>query len=171
MKTAVTTLLIALALCGVVELTWYFLTRCPSFDAATAKTNDEARQWVHVTGDFDWPRGLERERWKRVIPAKMAAAESALLTASSIQLTDAEAVDFTNQSQPRGLKARPYLLRAVVPSKNDETSLVIKTRQNADIWIGSLGFGHCPIPVRRQPIIAWLDNQPHEVFVTVNVAE
>jgi hypothetical protein len=174
MKLAIKTILIALALCVVIELAWVLLSQCPSFDAATAKTNDEAQQWMHLwTGDFDWPRDhLERGRWQPVIPAKISAAESALFATSSVLLTDTEANDFTGQSSPRSApRARPYLLRAVVPAKHDEINFIISIRQNTDIWIGSVGFGHCPIPMRRQPIVAWLDNQPHEVFITLNVTE
>ena len=168
----------ATVLCGAVVLVRLIPSiRCGSFDPATAKINDAAKQWLHFwPGQFDWNDRLADSRWKPVVSTKIPEAESALATSSSILLSDAQALEFTGESAPQDAStARPYLLRYVVAANNKQIEkfrVDVHTRsRNADVWIASGAIGTCPVAMRRQPIVVWLDNPPQEVFVTFSVAE
>ena len=173
------TLLIgAIALCGaVVVIRFVPSLRCGSFDPATTKINDAAKQWLHFwSSQFDWNERVADSRWKPVVSTKIPEAESALATTSSVLLNDAQVLEFTGESAPQDTStARPYLLRYVVAAKYkqiDKFWVDVHTRsRNADVWIASGAIGTCPVAMRRQPIVVWLDNPPHEVFVTFGVAE
>src|SRR5215475_6689686 len=110
----------ATALCSAVVLMRFVPTiRCGSFDPATTKINDDAKQWLHFwTGQFDWNGQLADSRWKPVVSTKIRQAESALATTSSVLLSDAQVLEFTGESTPQDAStARPYLLRYVVAAK------------------------------------------------------
>lgn len=174
-----TTLFVAVtALCGAVVLVRFVPSiRCGWFDSETTRVNDAARQWLHFwPGQFDWDIQLQDSRWKPVIPSKLPDAESALVATSSMLLSETQVLDFTGESDPYDHStARPYLLRSVVAAKYKQ---VEKFRvdanarsRNSDIWIASGAIGTCPVAMRRQPIVVWLDSPPGEVFVTFSVAE
>jgi hypothetical protein len=173
------TLLIAVtALCGAVVLVRFVPSiRCGSFDSETAKANDAAKQWLHFwPGQFDWNIRLQDSRWKPVISTKIPEAESALAATSSVLLSEVQVLDFTGESDPHDPStARPYLLRSVVAAKYKQIEKfrvnVNARSRNSDIWIASGAIGTCPVAMRRQPIVVWLDTPPGEVFVTFGVAE
>jgi hypothetical protein len=172
------TLLISfIALCGAVVLVGFVPgISCSSFDRATARLNNAAKEWLHFwPGKFDWNIRLEDSRWKAVISIKIPEAESALADNSSLLLSEAQVFDFTGDSGPHDHStARPYLLRAVVAAKYDRIEkfrVDVNARStNSDIWIASGALGACPVAMRRQPIVVWLDSPPGEVFVTFSVA-
>jgi hypothetical protein len=171
-------LIAAIALCGAVLVIRFVPSlRCGSFDPATAKMNDAAKQWLHFwPGQFDWNGRLADSRWKPVVSTKTPQAESALANTSSVLLSDAQAFEFTGGSAPQdATTARPYLLRTVVAAKYKEIEKfrvdVNARSRNSDIWIASGAIGTCPAAMRRHPIVVWLDSPPGEVFVTFGTAE
>ncbi|SRR6266496_3677755 len=177
-KAVKTTLLVAgSSLCVAIVLVMSTDILCASFDPATARINDAAKQWLHFwPGQFDWNARLEYSRWKPVVPTKLPAAEAALATTPSVALTEAQALDFTGEGRPpEAVTARPYLIRSVVAGrvkKLDKFMVDLNARsRNTDIWVASGAIGRCPVPMRRQPLVVWLDNPPREVFVTFGVAE
>jgi hypothetical protein len=93
-----------------------------------------------------------------------------------VLLSEAQVFDFTGESMPHDQStARPYLLRSVVAAQYkqiEKLTLDVNARsKNSDIWIASGALGTCPVAMRRQPIVVWLDSPPREVFVTFSVAQ
>src|SRR5215470_16841299 len=139
-----------------------------SFDRDTARINDDAKQWLHFwPGQFDWDVDVNGSRLQAVIPARVSAAESALSNTSSVLLTEAQAFDLTGNVRPQvSVTSRPYLLRAVVAAKYKHFPVQAHAHsQNTDIWMGSDAISRCDVPMRRQPMVAWLESAPREVFV------
>jgi hypothetical protein len=145
---------------------------CRPFDLAAAKADDAARRWIHLwPGEFDWDVEVEESRWKVVVASKISDAESALARVASVPLTDSQALEFTGAPRPENVSGKPYLLRAVEAATGRPRVELHARSRNTDLWIGSGAISHCPVPTRKQPVVAWLDQPPHEVFVSFGVAE
>jgi hypothetical protein len=142
---------------------------CRSFDSDTSKKDEAAREWLRYwPGKYDW---VETSHWKSVTESKMPQAELLLREAGSVRLTDAQAVDLTgSSSQSTASSQAPYLLRGVNASPV-RFPLEIFVRSNGNVWVGGGANSQCPVPMQRRSVVAWLDQPPHEVYVTFIVGK
>ena len=62
-------------------------------------------------------------------------------------------------------KGTPYLLRAVADARG-KLPVGLSVRPNGDVWVGGGANTKCPVPRRRQALVAWLDRAPAEVYIT-----
>lgn len=139
---------------------------CKPFDSATKQENEAARVWVTGSwrGQYDWK---PIERHKSVIASRSSRAEDLLRATAVVRITAAEAQELVGESIPDGKQA-PYLLRGVGDA-NETFPLELAVRPDGSVWIGGGVNNKCSVPMRRQPIVAWLDKTPEKVYVTFYV--
>ena len=167
-KRLLATALFVVVLCVVYALSPFapigFL--CGSFDTEARKHDDAARGWLHSwDGEYNWN---EFSDYRTVPVLKMPQAELLLQTAALVPLTEAQALELSG-GQAAAKPGKPYLLRAVGAFQGS-LHLEVCNRANGDIWVGSGAISRCPVPIQRLAIVAWLDQQPKNVYVTFAVA-
>jgi hypothetical protein len=126
-----------------------------------------ANEWMHMPPDSrDWGNLLDRSRWHTVLDSKESVAETMLETASSVLLTEKEAFELAGPfARSTSTSAKPFLLRAVGPGFH------IYTRKDGNVSVMGGGLFHRRVTPERRPIVAWLDHQPRDVFVSFSAAE
>jgi len=148
------------------------LSMCASDHRAvdmTAPTSPAANQWFRPSPA---PNGkpLDQSHWKLVPKTEESAAEPMLQTASWVRLTEAQAQQLTETSGSAVGKATPYLLRAI-GSPVGTSGFEIEVGTNGDVLVYGGALSRHAVPIERRAIVAWLSQQPHEVYVSFSVAE
>ena len=140
---------------------------CKSFDSSTKQENEEARTWVtgSWTGKYDW---TSIGQWSSVSESRMLQAKMLLQMTSSARITPEQARDLTGESGFDDVKGTPYLLRAVVDA-NGNFPVDPSSRPNGDVWVSGGANSKCTVPMRRRPVVAWLNKAPEKVYVTFYV--
>jgi hypothetical protein len=151
----------------VIALLFVVLGCCKSFDQSTKQENEKAAAWVtgSWSGQYDWA-GITS--WRSVTESKRPQTETLLQSTASLRITAEQALDLTGESGPHEGKTTPYLLRAVGDGAG-VFPMEPSTRPNGDVWIGGGANSKCPVPMRRRPVVAWLDRMPDKVYVTFYV--
>jgi hypothetical protein len=139
---------------------------CKSFDSSTKRENEAARPWVTESwrGQYDWK---PVERHKSVTTSKSSGAETLLQAKAVLQITASEAQELVGESIPDG-KQTPYLLRGVGDA-NETFPLELAVRPDGTVWIGGGANSKCSVPMKRRPVVAWLDRMPEKAYVTFYV--
>jgi hypothetical protein len=140
---------------------------CKPFDSSTKQENEAARGWVTGSweGQYDWTRIA---RWKSVTGSNSSRAQALLQARAVVQVTSAEAQELVGESSLPDEMAAPYLLRAVGDSQGT-IPLELSVRPDGTLWVGWGGNSKCPVPMRRRPVVAWLDKTPGKIYVTFNI--
>jgi hypothetical protein len=107
-----------------------------------------------------------------VLNSKESVAESLLEATPFISLTDKQTFELAGEfSFSAATKAKPYLIRAVGPHTGNAGVFEIHTRENGDVSVRGVALGDLDVPIERRPIVAWLDQPPHELFVSFSIAK
>ena len=171
----------AFARCGVAALASAILCvlpafagqGCPAVTGSIANENAAAVSWIAYSNGLPRPTVFLSQSSipaREVAAAKIGGAVVFLKTATTVQLTRQQAATLAG-SAPQGIHARtPYLLRGVGAAWYTGAINVTESR-NADVWVEFGALSHCDIPMKRRPVVAWLDRSPPHVYVTFSVAE
>jgi len=156
-----------IVLSSIVILSFMVSGCCKRFDSSTKQENEAARGWVTGSweGQYDWTRIA---RWKSVTGSRSSRAQELLQTRPVVQLTAAEAQELVGEPSLLEEMGAPYLLRAVGDAQGT-IPLELSVRPDGTLWVGWGGNSKCPVPMRRRPVVAWLDNPPGKIYVTFNV--
>src|SRR5207249_981553 len=95
-------------------------------------------------------------------------AKMQLQSTASVQITSDEAHNLTGEAGFDEGARTPYLLRAVSDSRN-VFPVELYSRGNGDIWVAGGANSKCPVPMRRSPVVVWLDKAPKKAYVTFHV--
>ena len=142
-------------------------------DSVTAEKTREAREWIRFWPEhsIDWGPTLDDSRWHIVLDARESFAETMLQTASAVPLTERQAFELVGEFSLRvRTNAKPFLIRAV-GSHVETAGFDLHTKSNGDVTVIGMALSHHDIPPERRPIIAWLDQPPHELYLWFSVAE
>jgi hypothetical protein len=155
------TLLSALALLSILS------GCCKSFGPAEKLENEAARPWLTESprGQYDWTPIV---RQKPVLASNISRAEDLLQSAAVVRITGTDAQELVGELIPHMETEAPYLLRAV-SGDNRTFPLEVYVRPNGNVWVGGGANSKCPVPMRRQPIVAWLEKMPQKLSVTFYV--
>ena len=143
---------------------------CSSFDQASATEDKAARQWLNRWKEetLEW---TDLPRWSNVVESKLNEADSLLRTSAFLRITETQAADFAPRSpQQQSVSGSPYLLRGVCPAGR-KFPQEVRVGKNGDVWVGGGANSRCPVAMERSPIVAWLNQPPHDVYVTFVVAK
>jgi hypothetical protein len=125
----------------------------PVGDPATAEKSRLADAWIRLTS-------LD------------SVAESLLEATPFIALTEKQAFELAGEfSFPAATKAKPFLIRAVGPHSGTAGAFEIHTRENGDVSVRGVALGDHDVSIERRPVVAWLDQPPHELYVSFSVAK
>jgi len=140
---------------------------CKSFDPPTKWEDAQSRVWVTASwaGPYDW---TVLSHWKSVTQPNISEAETLLRTTAVISITGPEAQRLVGEFSPPGGKQTPYLLRAVGDGRGI-FPLQLAIRPDGNVWVGGGANSKCPVPMRRQPVVAWLERMPKKEYVTFYV--
>lgn len=140
---------------------------CKSFDSSTKQENEAARGWVTGSwdGQYDWTRIVQ---WKSVTESRSSRAQALLQAIAVVQVTAAEAQELVGESSILEGKGTPYLLRGVGDAPGT-IPLELAVRPDGTVWVGWGGNSKCPVPMRRRPVVVWLEKTPGKIYVTFNV--
>jgi hypothetical protein len=74
-------------------------------------------------------------------------------------------------AQARSLKGKtkPYLVRGLV--LNEGTGNFSALLKDSTLWIEHGCLGRHPVPMKRQPVVVFLEEEPKTVYVEVSMAE
>jgi hypothetical protein len=151
-----------------------FMVSCRSaVDPVTAQKTREAREWIRFWPEhsIDWGDSLDYSRWRTVLDAKESSAETMLQAASAVPLTEKQAFELAGEFSLRvRTNAKPFLIRAV-GSHVGTAGFEIHTKNNGDVTVIGMALSHHDIPPERRPIVVWLDQPPHELYLWFSVAE
>jgi hypothetical protein len=139
----------------------------PSVDAVRA---EKAREWIRHAPSLEWGDSLDSSQWRVVLDSRESAAEVLLQTTSVVPLTDKEAAELAGEPaiRPR-TNTRPFLIRAV-GSHVGTAGFEIYTNKNSDVTVIGGALSHHDIPPERRPVVVWLENPPHEIYLWFAVA-
>jgi hypothetical protein len=141
-----------------------------SVDAVTAEKARKAREWMRFNPSVEWGDTLDESRWRVVLDSKESGAEAMLQAASAVPLTDGQALELVGEPPMRpNTNTRPFLIRAV-GSHFGTSGFEIHTNKNGDLTAIGEALSHHDIPPERRPIVIWLENPPHEIYLWFSVA-
>ena len=150
-----------------------FAVSCRSkVDAVTAEKTREAREWIRFWPghSIEWGDTLDNSQWRTVLDVKESVAESMLQATSAVLLTEKQALELAGDFSRATKNGRPFLIRAV-GSHVGTAGFEIHTKKSGEITVIGMALSHHDIPPERRPIIVWLDQPPHEVYLWFSVAE
>jgi hypothetical protein len=117
-----------------------------------------------------------RTKWTAVkraeivpVPSRMRpAAEQKLQKASAVKLTGTEAEELTGRrlSIPKG--KIPHLVRAV--SVNEANAGFSANYSDTSLYITQGSLGAMPVPMKRRPLVLFLETTPGQVFLDYSIA-
>lgn len=139
---------------------------CKSLDAVAKRENGEAAKWITKswTGQYDW---ASTNKWKPVKGSMISKADGVLQSKAIVQLTAADATEFVDLvSTPED--GIPWLLRGVGAGYRN-FPLEIALRPDGSVWVGGAVNNKCSIPMRREPVVVWLQKTPTQLYVTFYV--
>ncbi len=144
---------------------------CHSFvDAVTAEKTRKAREWIRINPSIEWGDPLDKSRWRVVLDPKESVAEAMLQNTSVVSLTDTQALELAGEPPIRAkTNTRPFLIRAV-GSHYGGSGFEIHTNKNGDVTVIGEVLSHHHIPPERRPIVVWLEDPPHEIYLWFSVA-
>jgi hypothetical protein len=144
----------------------------PTPGPATAEKSRLADDWIHLTALDTVGNYLDNSRLRHVLDSKEPVAESLLEAAAFIALTENQASELAGEfSFPAATKAKPFLIRAVGPNSGTAGVFEIYTRENGDVSVRGVALSDHDVPIERRPLVAWLDQPPHELYVSFSVAK
>jgi hypothetical protein len=156
------TLLICIALSGV-------LMNCGRSTGRTSASHDA---WFRAPPSenplyWTWPV-LAPDRIHEVVEDKQPEAQGLLEEVAVVELSDAQAAEFTGKPLPKAPGTTPYLVRAlyqILPGKYSVHAM----GDRLTVHHGALG--HSSPPARRHALVLQLEQRPVEVYVMSSVAE
>jgi len=114
---------------------------------------------------------LDKSRWRPVSDFKEPMAESLLEKALFIRLTQAQTVELAGEfSLPEMGTLKPFLIRAV-GSHIGTAGFEIRVGKNGDVMVAGGALSHHDVPPERRTIVVWLDQPPHNLYISFGVAE
>jgi hypothetical protein len=144
----------------------------PSVDRAAIEKSRIAAAWIRETSLDTVGEHLDNARLRCVLDSNESAAESLLEATPFIALTDKQAVEFAGEfSFSAATRAQPYLIRAVGPRAGNAGVFEIYSRGNGDVSVRGVVLGDQNAPIERRPLVAWLDQPPHELYVSFSVTK
>jgi hypothetical protein len=150
-----------------------FAVSCrPTVDPVTAEKTRKAREWIRFWPghSIDWGDTLDNSRWRAVLDGKESVAETMLQATSAVALTEKQAFELAGDFSRSTTNAKPFLIRAV-GSHVGTAGFEIHSKKNGDITVIGGALSHHDIPPERRPIVVWLDQPPHDVYLWFSVAE
>ena len=84
-----------------------------------------------------------------------------------LQLSTSEAVRYTDDRLRTVRELRPFLIHGLYRTKR-AFRIAIADRA---IWVDSMDSPHDTSPVRRQPLVLYMDEVPPDVYVTIGHAD
>jgi hypothetical protein len=130
----------------------------------------EPDSWYRESATHD----LSPWAWKRndffLVPARtQREAQSLLEESAAVGISSDQVTRFLGKavSPPEG--TRFFLLRGV--ALNEETGVFSVFSRDQLVWVYHGSLGRSPVPMKRRALIAALQDQPHEVYVTCTMDE
>jgi hypothetical protein len=144
----------------------------PSADRAAIEKSRLVDAWIRETSLDTVGEHLDNARLRCVLDPRESAAESLLEATPFIALTDKQASELAGEfSFSAAPKAKPYLIRAVGPHAGNAGVFEVYTRGNGDVSVRGVALGDHDVPIERRPIVAWLDQPPHELYVSFSISK
>jgi hypothetical protein len=142
---------------------------CGSFDPDTSKEDVAARAWLHM-----WPDSAawqQRTGWEEVSELGISKATTLLLDKPFVPLTEQQAGELMRVSSVSQKRAGSFYLLRAVGAAGGKLPLQLFLRGNGEVWVGGEAISRCPVPMRRRPVVIWLETPPSILYVTFLVGK
>jgi hypothetical protein len=132
----------------------------------------EAREWMlgKPRNSVDIGEALDSVRWRTVLRSEESVADTMLQAVSFVLLTEKQATELAGEFPPQVTTvAKPFLIRAI-GCHLGTCEFSVRTNKNGDVIASGHAMSHYRVTPERRPIVVWLDQPPHEVYLSFRVA-